>query len=142
MNVKLLTTTFVSMSLLSLNLFASGQMGCKGGFCMVKIQKPSPKIHKIAITEVKDDIRAYETIVVDNSETYQEIIVDNIDTIVPAHSTFVMTENEVAEYELNQMQENLTAPVLNLDLPSSDFLCEDNLKPIKVAGVENTYECS
>ena len=142
MNVKLLTTTFVSMSLLSLNLFASGQMGCTGGFCMVKIQKPSPKIHKIAITEVKDDIRAYETIVVDNSETYQEIIVDNIDTIVPAHSTFVMTENEVAEYELNQMQENLTVPVLNLDLPSSDFLCEDNLKPIKVAGVENTYECS
>jgi hypothetical protein len=130
------------MSLLSLNLFASGQMGCTGGFCMVKIQKPSPKIHKIARTEVKDNIGAYETIVVDNSEAYQEIIVDNIDTIVPSHSTFVMTENEVAEYELNQMQENLTAPVLNADLPSSDFLCEDNLKPIKVAGVENTYECS
>jgi len=141
MNVKFLTTTLVSMSLLSLNLFASGQMSCTGGFCMVKIQKPSPKIHKIATLEVKDNIRMHETTVVDNSEV-QEIIVDNIDTIVPSHSKFIMTENEVAEYELNQMQENLTAPVLNADLPSSDFLCEDNLKPIKVAGAENTYECS
>jgi len=138
MNVKFLTTTLVSMSLLSLNLFASGQMSCTGGFCMVKIQKPSPKIHKIAITEVKDNIGAYETIAVVD----KEVIIDNIDTIVPSHSKFVMTENEVAEYELDQMQENLTNPVLNSDLPSSDFLCEDNLKPIKVAGAENTYECS
>jgi len=142
MNAKLFTATFVSMSLLSLNLFASGQMECTGGFCMVKIQKPLHKMHKIKKVEVKSDTKVYETIVVDNSEAYEEIIVDNIDTIVPSHSKFVMSENEVAEYELNQMQENLTAPVLNADLPNSDFLCEDHLKPIRVAGVENTYECS
>jgi len=139
MNIKFLTTTFVSMSLLSINLLASGQMGCTGGFCMVKIQKPSPKIHKI---EVKSDTKVYETIVVDHTDAYKEIVVDNIDTIVLPHSKFVMTENEVAEYELDEMQKNLTEPVLNLDLPNSDFLCEDNLKPIKVAGIENTYECS
>jgi len=127
MNIKLLTTTFVSVSLLSLNLFASGQMKCNGDFCMVEIQKPSPKIEKI---EVKNDIHAYET-----------ILVNNIETIVFPHSKFVMTEDEVAEYDLDQMQKSLTIPVLNLDLPLSDFLCEDNLKPIQVAGVENTYEC-
>jgi len=128
MSIKILTTTFVSMSLLSINLLASGQMGCTGGFCMVKIQKPSPKTEKI---EVKSDTKEYET-----------VVVDNIETIVLPHSDYVMTEDEIAEYELNQMQKNLTTPALNVDLPNSDFLCEDNLKPIKVAGIENTYECS
>jgi len=127
MNIKLLTTTFVSVSLLSLNLFASGQMKCNGDFCMVKIQKPSPKIEKI---DVKNNMLEYET-----------ILVNNIETIIFPHSKFVMTENEVAEYDLNLMQESLTIPVLNADLPLSDFLCEDNLEPIQVAGIENTYEC-
>jgi len=146
MNAKFLTTTLVSMSLLSLNLFASGQMSCHGGFCMVKIQKPSPKIAKKE--EVKNDIKVYETTlvahtdVVDSAEAYQEVVADTIETIIPSHEKFVMTENEVAEYDLEEMQDSLTAPVLNADLPSSDFLCEDNLEPIKVAGTENTYECS
>jgi len=77
-----------------------------------------------------------------DSEGYDTMMVDNIETIVFPHSTYVMSEDEVAEYELNQMQKNLTTPALNSDLPLSDFLCEDNLKPIKVAGIANTYECS
>jgi len=131
MNIKLLTTTFVSVSLLSLNLFASGQMKCNGDFCMVEIQKPSPKVKVIEKIEVRNDILEYET-----------ILVNNIETIIFPHSKFVMTEDEVAEYDLDQMQENLTIPSLNSDLPLSDFLCEENLKPILVAGIENTYECA
>jgi hypothetical protein len=145
MNAKLLTTTLVSMSLLSLNLFASGQMSCHGGFCMVKIQKPTPKIARV---EVKNEIKVQETPLVEtndvseNTEAYQEVIVDNVKTIIPPHEKFVMTESEVVEYDLEEMQKSLTSPVLNEDLPSSDFLCEDNRQPIKVAGTEDTYECS
>jgi len=131
MNIKFLTSTLVSMSLLSMNLFASGAMKCNGNYCMVKIEKPSSKSLKIEKVEVKKDMDEYKT-----------IVVENIETILLPHSKFVMTEDEIAEYELNQMQKNLTTPALNSDLPLSDFLCEDNLKPIKVAGIENTYECS
>jgi len=131
MNIKFLTTTLVSMSLLSMNLFASGAMKCTGDYCMVKIEKPSFKIPKIERVEIKGDIVEYQT-----------IIVNNIETILLPHSKFVMSEDEIAEYDLKQMQKSLTTPTLNSDLPLSDFLCEDNLKPIKVAGIENTYECS
>ena len=130
MNIKFLTTTLVSMSLLSMSLSASGAMTCNDNYCMVKIEKPSPKVKVIEKIEVKNDILEYET-----------IVVNNIETIIFPHSKFVMTENEVAEYDLNLMQESLTIPVLNADLPLSDFLCEDNLEPIQVAGIENTYEC-
>jgi len=129
MSINFLTTSFVSISLLSLNLFASGgMMKCTDNYCMVKIEKPSSKIKKV---EIKDDAEAYQT-----------IVVENIETILLPHSKYVMTDDEVAEYDLEQMQKNLTTPVLNSGLPLSDFLCEDNLKPIKVAGIENTYECS
>jgi len=139
MNIKFLTTTLVSMSLLSMNLFASGTMKCNGNYCMVKIEKPSPKVHpieKIEMTEVEYNSEENRSIVFDNIETegYDTMMVDNIETIIFPHSTYVMSEDEVAEYELNQMQKNLTTPALNSDLPLSDFLCEDNLKPI--------YECS
>jgi len=147
MKIKFLTTTLVSMSLLSMNLFASGIMKCNGNYCMVKIEKPSPKSHsseKIEITEVKYNTEENRSMVFDSIETegYETVMVDNIETIVFPHSDYVMTENEIAEYELNSMQKSLTTPALNSDLPLSDFLCEDDLKPIKVAGVENTYECS
>jgi len=131
MNIKILTTTLVSMSLLSMNLFASGAMKCTGDYCMVKIEKPSSKTPKIEKIEIKGDIVEYQT-----------IVVNNIETILLPHSKFVMSEDEIAEYELNEMQKSLIAPALSSDLPLSDFLCEDDLKPIKVAGIENTYECS
>ena len=129
MKRKLLTTTLLSMSLLSLNLFAAGAMKCSNGVCMVEIKKPSPNVEKI---EIKKDTNEYKT-----------VLIDNIETIVFAHSKYIMTQNEIAEYDLEQMQKILLTPSLNSDnLPTSDFLCEDNLKPIIVAGIANTYECT
>ena len=129
MKRKLLTTTLLSMSLLSLNLFAAGGMKCRDGVCMVEIKKPSSNVEKI---EIKKD-----------TNEYQVVLLDNIETIIFAHSKYVMTENEIAEYDLEQMQKILLTPSLNSDnLPTSDFLCEDNLKPIIVAGIANTYECT
>ena len=147
MNIKFLTTTLVSMSLLSMNLFASGTMKCNGNFCMVKIEKPSPKVdplEKIEVPEIKYNTEENRSVIFDNIETegYNIVLIDNIETIIFPHSDYVMTEDEIAEYELNQMQKSLTTLTLNSDLPLSDFLCEDDLKPIKVAGIENTYECS
>ena len=117
MKIKLLTATLVSMSLLSLNLLASGEMKCTGDFCMVKIEKPTPKTLEIKKIEIKN-----------TTEEYTTIVVNSIETIVFPHEKFVMTEDEVAEYDLEEMQTMLTTPTLNSGLPISDSLCEDNLK--------------
>ncbi len=129
MKRKLLTTTLLSMSLLSLNLSAAvGVDKCAGGFCMVDLSKKSSTVEKEEVQENKDG--------------YKTILVDNIETIVFSHSKYVMTQLEVVEYDLEQMKNNLLVPVLNLDLPLSDYLCADNLKPVKIVGIANTYECS
>ena len=132
MKRKLLTTTLLSMTLLSLNLSAAGKMKCTGNYCMVDISKTSPKVKTETL---KKDIKKLEG--------YETLLIDNIQTIVFAEEKYIMTENEIAEYDLIQMQKNLLLPSLNSEnLPSSDFLCENNLKPVQVLGVENTYECT
>ena len=125
MKRNFLTTTLVSMSLLSLNLSAAGGMECKNGFCMVKIQKPS----SIKKQEIKKETAGYKT-----------VVVDKIETIIFDHSKYIMTEVEVAEYDLEKMQQlnNLSIPVLEENVVIG---CEDNLKPVKVAGIANTYKC-
>ena len=137
MKRKLLTTTVVSMSLLSLNLFAAGQMKCTGGVCIVDLSKNSPSVKK---TEIKTQETKKQEIKKD-TDAYKTVLVDNIETITLPHSKYIMTQDEVAEYDLGQMQKNLLTPALNPDLPLSEHLCADNAKPVKVAGVENTYEC-
>ena len=136
MKRKLLTTTLVSMSLLSLNLFA-GTDKCAGGFCIVDLSKNSPSVKK---TEIKKQETKKQEIKKD-TDVYKTVLVDNIETIRLPHLKYVMTQDEVAEYDLDQMQKNLLAPALNPDLPLSDHLCDDNAKPVKVVGIENTYEC-
>ncbi len=132
MKRKLLTTTLLSMSLLSLNLSAAGQMKCTDNYCIVDISKISPKVKNETI---KKDIK--------KSEGYETLLIDNIQTIVFTDEKYIMTENEIAEYDLIQMQKNLLLPSLSSEnLPSSDFLCENNLKPVQVLGIENTYECT
>jgi hypothetical protein len=128
MKRKLLTTTLLSMSLLSLNVSASGQMKCANGVCMVEIKKPSPSVEKI---EAKKDTNGYKT-----------VLIDNIETIVFSHSKYIMTQDEVMDYDLEQMQKSLLTPSLNTDLPISDYLCSDNLQAVQVLGVANTYECT
>lgn len=136
MKRKILITTLLLMPLLSLNLSA-GTIKCNGSYCMVDFSKKSPIVQTkdIEKIEIKQDI--------EKIEKYETLMVDNIETIVFSHERYVMTEDEIAEYDLNEMQKNLLIPVLNSNnLPNSDYLCEDNLKPIQVVGVENTYECT
>lgn len=119
----------LSVSSLSFNLFATGQMKCTGKYCIVDISKISPDQNK---KNLKKDSQGYTT-----------VIIDNMQTIVFSDEKYVMTQIEIAEYDLEHMQKNLLLPSLNSeDLPNSDYLCEDNLKPVPVAGVENTYECT
>jgi len=127
MKRKFLTTTLVSMSLLSLNLFA-GTEKCTGNFCMVDLSKNAPSAKR---QEVKKDIYEYET-----------VMLNNIETIVFSPEKYIMTGNELGEYDLEQMKmlNNLSIPVLTDE--SLVIGCEDNLKAVKVAGVANTYECA
>ena len=133
MNRKLLTTTLLSISLLSLNLATAGTINCTGGVCMVDLSTITPKAKKIVVKQKATSINEYET-----------LMIDNIETIVFPHSKYVMTEDEVGEYDLNQMKilGTLTTSSLTSEgLTISDEFCEDNLTPVLVVGTENTYEC-
>jgi len=124
---KKLLTTLLSMSLLSLNLSAGTGIdkssSCAGGVCMVKL----PPIVK------KEKKSSYPKVV----------ILDNIETIILPHSAYISSEDEIAEYEFEEMQKKLLIPSLNSEnMPSSDYFCEDDLKPVLIAGVENIYVCT
>ena len=132
MKRKLLITTLLSMSLLSLNLAAAGKMKCSDGYCMVDLSNLSSKSKKVESKKVSV-----------TKEGYRTVVIDNIETIVFADSKYVMTQDEIAEYDLIEMQKNLLIPVLSSEsLPTSDYLCEDNLKAVEVAGLANTFECA
>ena len=130
MKKKLLGTTLLSVSLLSINLFAGTQTKCTGGFCMVDLSTISPKSK-----EQKPKINKI------SKEGYKTVMVDNIATIVFSNEKYVMTQGEVAEYDLEKMQEkNSLSPTVDSSIP--DYACEDNLKLVKVVGIDNTYECT
>jgi hypothetical protein len=132
MKRKLLTTTLLSMSLLSLNLFATGQMKCTGGYCIVDLSKNSPSVKKQKVKKVFM-----------LNESYTTVLIDNIQTIVFSKEKYIMTDYEIGEYELENVLGELIIPSLDKNhLPDSDYYCEDNLKPIQVVGIENTYECA
>jgi hypothetical protein len=133
MNQKLLYTALLSISLLPLNLTAQNQMKCTGSNCFVDISGLSKKQD----LRVKSEAEMIE-------DRYSTIILDNIETIVFAKEHYIMTDDEVGEYQLaHQGLEDLTMPVLSAEgLPNSEYYCEDNLKPIKVEGLKNTYECA
>ncbi|CAA6813003.1 MAG: Unknown protein [uncultured Sulfurovum sp.] len=130
MKRKLLTTTLLAMSLLSLNLSAGNKMKCTGTHCIVDVSDLSPKSTKVESQKISN-----------KKESYSTVILDNIETIVFAQ--YVMTNDEIAEYDLKEMQKNLLIPTVNSEgLPSSDYLCEDNLKPVFVKEMKNTYKCA
>jgi hypothetical protein len=132
MKRKLLTTTLLSMSLLSLNLSAAGQMKCTGGFCIVDLSKNSPSVKKQAVKKEATLSQGYTT-----------VVIDNIETIVFSKERYIMTDNEIGEYELENILHEVAKPSLDRNtLPDSDYYCEVDLKPIQVVGIENTYECA
>jgi len=131
MKKRVITTTVIAMSLLSLNLSAAGKMKCTGKYCVVDLSElASPKKNK----EIKKSDAP--------EERYSTQIIDNVETIVFNDAAYIMTEDEKIEYKLKTSLEELTTPSLNKgDLPDSEFFCEENQKPVKVAGLENTYRC-
>jgi len=132
MNQKLLLAGLLSISLLPLNLTAQTQVKCTGTNCFVDISGLSAKK-----TEVKSEVQMIE-------DRYSTIVLDDIETIVFQKEHYIMTDDEVGEYELEfNGIENLTNSVLSEeDLPNSEYYCEDDLKPVKVQGLQNTYECT
>lgn len=142
MRRKILTTTLLSMTLLSLNLSAGSQMKCNGNVCIVNLSDNASvkqnvkgkqfKVKKLVVKKVP---------LIDNS--YNTIVIDNIETIVFSQERYIMTEDEINEYELANNLDELLKPSLTEDgLPISKHFCEDNLKPVKVAGIANTFECA
>lgn len=133
MHQKLLYTALLSISLLPLNLTAQNQVKCTGDNCFVDISGLS----KAKETQAQSKTQIPE-------DRYSTIILDEIETIVFNREHYVMTDDEVGEYQLKHKGiEDLTNPVLSGDgLPNSEYYCEDDLKPIKVEGLFNTYECT
>ncbi len=126
---KFLISTILVTTLLSLNLSAAGKIKCTDTYCIVNLSKNAKKDTQ---KEIQEEIEGYKT-----------IIIDNIETIVFDASKYKITQEELVENELEEMQKNLLLPSLDSsDLPLSDFLCEDDLEPVLVAGVDNTYECT
>lgn len=132
MKTNFLTTTILAISILSLNSSFAGELKCTGGYCIVDLSKDSPIVKK---KEVKKEIIV--------NEGYSTILIDNIETIVFTKEKYVMTNDEIDEYALDSILHDLVVSSLDrTHLPDSDYYCEDNLKPVEVVGVENTYECA
>jgi hypothetical protein len=139
---RLLTTTLLSMTLLSLNLSAGSKMKCNGSYCVVDLSNISVKNQAVKTQKVDPKKLVVNEVPMLN-ESYNILLIDNIETIVFAHEKYIMTEDERGEYELKKDLERLMIPVLSEEgLPSSEHFCEENLKPVKVAGLPNTFECA
>ncbi|CAA6815519.1 MAG: Unknown protein [uncultured Sulfurovum sp.] len=130
MKRKLLITTLLSMSLLSFNVSAGNKVKCTGTHCFVDLSGLSaPKVK--AEPQQKPSVE----------DKYATVILDNIETII--FTKYVMTNEEAAEYELENSLEELLKPSLTKEsLPISERFCEKNLKLVKVAGIPNTFECA
>ncbi|CAA6823135.1 MAG: Unknown protein [uncultured Sulfurovum sp.] len=130
MKRKLLTTTLLSMSLLSFNVSAGSKMKCTGTNCFVDLSGLSPAKQEVVSTKKSS-----------SQESYSTVILDDIETII--FTKYVMSNDEVAEYDLENILHNRSLPTLNEEnLPNSDYFCEDNLKPVMVENMANTYECA
>ena len=114
MKIKTLTTTILSLSLLTSTILA-GTVDCPT--CVVDFSTLSKK-------EVKTEpIRMFseKTLV----EATKVVMMDGIETISLPHEKFVMTQNEIAEYDLQHMQEYLTNSILEENSYQSDENCDD-----------------
>lgn len=127
MKRKLLTTTLVSMSLLTFNLSAGTK--CTGKYCIVDLHDLAPS-HKKVVTPKRSK----------SKENYHTVILDNIETII--FTEYKMSKDEVAEYDLEHMSDDIsTSDLKKENLPTSEYFCEDNLKPILLKNLPNTYAC-
>ena len=133
------TSIIVSISLLTLSLSAGTHMVCKDGVCIIDISNLSPS-KKVKKEKAK--------ITLFNKKSISKKIVSNeIETIVLPHEKYVMTKEEIENYELKQIQ--LALPNQDTEnkilektmLPTSEYFCEKNKKPIYHKET-NSFECA
>lgn len=135
MRRKILTTALLSMTLLSLNLSAGSKMKCNGGFCIVDLSANGSKAHKVKSQQPQIKRVAFKKVPLVNP-AYNTVLIDNIETIVFSEERYIMTEAEIGKYESEK------PAISDEGLPVSKHFCEDDLKPVKVAGIANTFECA
>ncbi|SFV62651.1 hypothetical protein MNB_SV-14-147 [hydrothermal vent metagenome] len=114
-------------------------MVCKDGVCIIDISNLSPS-KKVKKEKAK--------ITLFNKKSISKKIVSNeIETIVLPHEKYVMTKEEIENYELKQIQ--LALPNQDTEnkilektmLPTSEYFCEKNKKPIYHKET-NSFECA
>ncbi len=154
-----------TLSLLVLATSLSAQGNCVGNACFVKIKKTkSNKMHCVGnacfvnLDNVKPSSENYTD--VDEVDNSFEVVIDGELTIV--FPSYVMTEaekrvyiqeqraialNKKANEEANKELKIVTQPVekiedkiLNKNLPTSEYFCDNDKKPIQIKN-SDLYEC-
>jgi len=137
------TSIIVSISLLTLSLSAGTHMVCKDGVCIIDISNLSPskkvKKEKAEITLFNKKSISKKVVSLDSNE--------KIETIILPHEKYVMTKEEIENYELKQIQ--LALPNQNTEnkilektmLPTSEYFCGKNKKPIYHKETDS-FECA
>ncbi len=152
MNHKRLITGTLSALLVISTLSANEH--CTGTACFINLDNLKPTRE---VVHEKSEHKTHSFVVANNS---QDIIVDGEDTIVLP--SYVMTPEEKAAYyreqraialnqkaneEANRELESVIQPIekvedriLNENLPTSDYFCDNDKKPIRVNN-SDIYEC-
>jgi len=144
MKKAVLASTLLSIILLTTSISAETKTICDGKHCFIDLSKLSSS--RTATTEITHFSKTdggevlAPKVEVDNSP------MNNIETIVLDHDKYVMTIAEVEEYEMENL---LTQPMENIEnriiegtkLPTSEFYCENNTKPIYHSD-SDSFECA
>ena len=151
MHKKLLVTGTLSTLLLASSLSAQGN--CVNGVCFVNLENLKPKkvVHK------KSEPKTHTISVTSNA---YDVVEDGEVTVV--FSSYVMTPEEKAAYEreqkaialnkkaneeayrelriVSQPVEKVEDKILNRNLPTSDYFCDNDKKPVHIEN-SDLYEC-
>lgn len=120
--------TLLTLSLFSVNLSATNL--CHGNSCMVDLSALSIQVEDRNLEDIKED-------------KYETMIIDNMETIVFSKNAYKASEDEVSEYELDQLAKSVEEVILEEEhLPNSDYFCEENLKVVMIEESEKTYICA
>ena len=166
MNTKLLLTGSLSMLLLTSSLTA--QEGCTEGACFIDLSnlKHTKEFRekKIKFVSSKRESRHHSSFVMIqemSGDKSFDIVMDGKLTIV--FPSYLMNDEEKANYyaeqkaiALNQKAnkeanrelerviqpiENVGDKILNRNLPTSDYFCDNHKEPVQVENSTSLYEC-
>jgi len=136
------TSILVSISLLTISLSAGTNMICKDGVCIIDVSNLS------STKEIKKEKKKINLFHKKNiSKKILPLDTNEIETIVLPHEKYVMTEAELENYELNEIQlslpnEDTENKILEKTmLPTSEYFCEKNKKAVYHKDT-NSFECA